>query len=98
MSQPPTPRQQAALNLMSEMFIAIGRVPPAARPGFALPCWLLPRLAPVLLEEGLPAAAAGAAAGAARITKVKDYLHMVFLTGEKSGSVAGLLSDVRFNQ
>lgn len=90
---------------MSEMFIAIGRVPPAARPGFALPCWLLPRLAPVPLEEGLPAAAAaaaaeaaGAAAGAARITKVKDYLHMVFLTGEKSGSVAGLLSDVRFNQ
>lgn len=87
---------------MSEMFIAIGRLPPAARPGFALPCWLLPRLAPVLLEEGLPAAAAaataGAAAGAARITKVKDYLHMVFLTGEKSGSVAGLLSDVRFNQ
>lgn len=34
------------------------------------------------LEEGLTAAAA-AAAGAARITKVKDYLHMVFLTRKR---------------
>ena len=32
------------------------------------------------LEERLTAAAA---AGAARITKVKDYLHMVFLTRKR---------------
>lgn len=58
--------------------------------GFVFPCSPFPSLA---LEERL-----SAAAGAARITTVKDYLHMVFLTRKRKGSAKALLFDVRFNQ